>query len=105
VGAAVCVVAVIAGATVVRVTEQEEPMLVEVPCSEIPAADAHTEKGYDGDAIEGATQREEFTLMCNSFSAKREEDLQDRGGLLCDPEIPYIPEGQEFAAGIRPLPD
>ena len=56
-GAVVCVVAVIAGATVVRVTEQEEPMLVEVPCSEIAAADADTKKCYDGDAIEGALSR------------------------------------------------
>jgi hypothetical protein len=68
-------------------------------------SEADTAVCYDGEAIEGATQQE-VTLMCNSFSAKNEADLQDRGGgLFCGPEIPDIPEDQEFAAGIRPLPD
>jgi hypothetical protein len=109
VGAAVCVVAVIAGATVVRVTEQEEPMLVEVPCDPdqfVDKSEIDTTVCYGGEAIEGATQQEEFTLTCNSYSAKNEADLRDRGGgLFCGPEVPDIPEDQEFAAGIRPLPD
>jgi hypothetical protein len=102
VGAAVLVVAVIAGATVGRMTEQDEPMLVEVPCSEIPAASAHTEKCFDAEGSEGASKQEEVTLLCNSYSAKREEHLRDRGVPYCE-DTPDIPEYQEWAAGIRPL--
>jgi hypothetical protein len=102
------VVAVIAGATVVRMTVQEEPMLVEVPCDPdqfVDKSEIDTTVCYGGEAIEGGTQQEEFTLMCNSFSAKNEEHLRDRGVAYCGPEIPDIPEDQEWAAGIRPLPD
>jgi hypothetical protein len=96
VGAAVCVVAVIAGATVVRMTEQEEPMLVEVACDPdqfVDKSEADTAVCYDGEAIEGATQQEEFTLMCNSLSAKNEEELRARAkpGTYCGPEVPDIP--------------
>jgi hypothetical protein len=108
VGAAVCVVAVIAGATLVRVTEQEEPMLVEVACDPdqfVDKSEIDTTVCYDGEAIEGATQQEEFTLTCNSFSVKNEADLRDLGVEYCRPEVPDIPEDQEAAAGIRPLPD
>ena len=84
-------------------------MLVEVPCDPdqfVHKSEIDTTVCYDGESIEGATQQEEFALMCNSYSAKNEEDLRDRGGgVFCGPEIPDIPEDQEFAAGIRPLPD
>jgi hypothetical protein len=57
-------------------------MLVEVPCDPdqfVHKSELDTTVCYDGEAIEGATQQEEFTLMCNSYSAKNEADLRDRG--------------------------
>jgi hypothetical protein len=55
--------------------------LVEVPCDPdqfVHKSEADTAVCYDGEAIEGATQQEEFTLTCNSFSAKNEEELWAR---------------------------
>jgi hypothetical protein len=110
--AAVCVVTVIAAATVAQMIEQDEPMLVEVPCSQ-QRIEAGVEKCYDA-AIEGASQLEEFTLMCNSVSAANEEKLRAKAAKhnYCGPDVPDIPddvpdipEDQEWAAGIRPLPD
>jgi hypothetical protein len=101
VGAAVCVVAVIAGATVVRVTEQEEPMLVEVPCDPdqfVDKSEVDTTVCYEGEAIEGATQQEEFTLMCNSYSAKNEADLRDPGGW---PILRSRDPGHSGRSGVR----
>jgi hypothetical protein len=104
--AAVCVVAVIAGATVVQMTQQDEPMLVEVPCDPdqfVDKSELETTECYDAEAIEGASQQEEFTLTCNSLSAKNEEHLRDRDAVYCE-DTPDIPEDQEWAVGIRPLP-
>ena len=107
VGAAVCVVAVIAAATVAQMTEQDEPMLVLVPCDPAQSIGRPPEKCFE---LLGRkpTKQEGFSLMCNSYSAKNEEHLRDRGvgdrGVdYCGPEIPDIPEDREWAAGIRPL--
>ncbi|MGH2991943.1 MAG: hypothetical protein ACRDL1_00190 [Solirubrobacterales bacterium] len=101
---AVAVVAAAVGIGVAEATESDEPQLVEVPCdpSEAPGV-----KCYDPEAIQGASQQQEFTLMCNSFSAAKEEELRAHAepGTYCGPEIPDIPEDQEEAAGIHPLPD
>jgi phosphosulfolactate phosphohydrolase-like enzyme len=99
VGAAILVGAVIAAATVAQMTEQDEPMLVEVPCSQ-QRIEEGVEECFDAEAIEGATREEQFTQMCNLDPAKNEEHR--RG--FCE-DVPDIPEDQEWAAGIRPLPD
>jgi hypothetical protein len=98
VGAAVLVVAVIAAATVAQMTQQDELMLVEVPCDPAQVSNPRT-KCYDGEAGEGATRQEEFTQICNVGPPKNEEF----GRGLCE-GVPDIPEDQEWAAGIRPLP-
>jgi len=106
VGAAVCVVAVIAAATVAQMTQQEDPMLVEIPCDPyqfVDKSELETTVCYDDEAIEGASKQEEFTLLCNSNPAKNEQDLRDRGDVYCE-GTPDIPEDREWAAGIRPLP-
>jgi hypothetical protein len=103
-GAAGLVVAVIAVTTVVQLTEQDEPLLVEVPCSQQQIKQG-VEKCYDADAIKGATQLEEFTLICNSLSDKKEAKLRARSkGGYCGDDVPDIPEDQEWAAGVRLLP-